>query len=82
MIQSDTELVETVAHARSGLALNPGVDVIIDVGGQYIKRSFQNNRSKPLPEAEKLRKNVLEYPRKQAKGLLHIEPEVLAILVE
>lgn len=37
VIQADAELVETVAHARSGLALRPDVDVIVDVGGQDIK---------------------------------------------
>jgi len=37
VIQADAELVETVAHARSGIALYPGVDVIVDVGGQDIK---------------------------------------------
>ncbi|MGC9998975.1 MAG: BadF/BadG/BcrA/BcrD ATPase family protein [Bryobacteraceae bacterium] len=37
VIQADTELVETVAHARSGIALRPDVDVIVDVGGQDIK---------------------------------------------
>ena len=37
VIQADAELVETVAHARSGLALKPDVDVIVDVGGQDIK---------------------------------------------
>ena len=36
-MHADTELVETVAHARSGLALKPDTDVIVDVGGQDIK---------------------------------------------
>jgi len=37
VIQADAELVETVAHARSGIAFYPGIDVIVDVGGQDIK---------------------------------------------
>jgi predicted CoA-substrate-specific enzyme activase len=37
VMQADTELVETVAHARSGVALRPDIDVIVDVGGQDIK---------------------------------------------
>ena len=37
VMQADAELVETVAHARSGLALYPDTDVIVDVGGQDIK---------------------------------------------
>jgi len=34
---ADLALVETVAHARSGLTVCPNVDVIVDVGGQDIK---------------------------------------------
>lgn len=37
VLHADAELVETVAHARSGLALQPDTDVIVDVGGQDIK---------------------------------------------
>ena len=37
VINADAELVETVAHARAGLALNRDIDVIVDVGGQDIK---------------------------------------------
>jgi predicted CoA-substrate-specific enzyme activase len=37
VLQADAELVETVAHARSGLAMQPDTDVIVDVGGQDIK---------------------------------------------
>jgi len=36
-LSADVELVETVAHAKSSLRLYPGVDAIIDVGGQDIK---------------------------------------------
>ena len=43
VIQADAELVETVAHARSGLALKPDVDVIVDVGGQDIKLISMKN---------------------------------------
>ncbi len=34
---ADLVLVETVAHARSGLRIDPHVQVIVDVGGQDIK---------------------------------------------
>ncbi len=37
MIRADMALVETVAHARSGIAECGDVDVIVDVGGQDIK---------------------------------------------
>ncbi len=37
VIGADVALVETVAHARSGLHLYPSADVICDVGGQDIK---------------------------------------------
>ncbi|MCX7602492.1 MAG: acyl-CoA dehydratase activase-related protein [Bryobacteraceae bacterium] len=37
VLRTDAALVETAAHARSGLAVMPGVDVIVDVGGQDIK---------------------------------------------
>lgn len=37
VLHADTAVVETAAHARSGLAAMPGVDVIVDVGGQDIK---------------------------------------------
>jgi predicted CoA-substrate-specific enzyme activase len=37
ILRADAALVETVAHARSALALQPDVDVIVDVGGQDIK---------------------------------------------
>ena len=37
VLHADLALVETVAHARSALHLNPKTDVIIDVGGQDIK---------------------------------------------
>jgi activator of 2-hydroxyglutaryl-CoA dehydratase len=37
VIQADAALVETVAHAQSGLAQWPDVEVIVDVGGQDIK---------------------------------------------
>ncbi len=36
-IGADMVLVETVAHARSALEVDPDVDVIVDVGGQDIK---------------------------------------------
>lgn len=34
---ADLTLVETVAHARSALRIDPEVDVIVDIGGQDIK---------------------------------------------
>ncbi len=34
---ADLALVETVAHARSALQIEPEVDVIVDIGGQDIK---------------------------------------------
>lgn len=37
VIRADVALVETVAHARSGVAECGNVDVIVDVGGQDIK---------------------------------------------
>lgn len=37
ILKADVALVETVAHARSAMALRPDVDVIVDVGGQDIK---------------------------------------------
>lgn len=37
LLGADLILVETVAHTRSALAINPTVDVIVDVGGQDIK---------------------------------------------
>lgn len=37
VLRTDTAIVETAAHARSGLSVMPGVDVIVDVGGQDIK---------------------------------------------
>jgi activator of 2-hydroxyglutaryl-CoA dehydratase/predicted nucleotide-binding protein (sugar kinase/HSP70/actin superfamily) len=37
VIGADVALVETVAHAESGLHFHPGTDVIVDVGGQDIK---------------------------------------------
>lgn len=37
VLQADVAVVETAAHARSGLSVMPGVDVIVDVGGQDIK---------------------------------------------
>ncbi|MGC8760666.1 MAG: BadF/BadG/BcrA/BcrD ATPase family protein [Bryobacteraceae bacterium] len=37
VIGADLALVETVAHARAGLAVAGEVDVIVDVGGQDIK---------------------------------------------
>jgi activator of 2-hydroxyglutaryl-CoA dehydratase/predicted nucleotide-binding protein (sugar kinase/HSP70/actin superfamily) len=37
VIGADVALVETVAHAESGLHFYPGADVIVDVGGQDIK---------------------------------------------
>jgi activator of 2-hydroxyglutaryl-CoA dehydratase len=37
VIRADVALVETVAHAESGLHFYPGTDVIVDVGGQDIK---------------------------------------------
>ncbi len=37
VIAADVALVETVAHAESGLHFYPGTDVIVDVGGQDIK---------------------------------------------
>lgn len=40
---ADFALVETVAHARSGLTVLPNVDVIVDVGGQDIKLVALNN---------------------------------------
>jgi len=36
-IGADVALVEAVAHARSGLALKPNADVILEVGGQDLK---------------------------------------------
>jgi len=36
-LEADLKLVETVAHARSALHVDPRVDVIVDVGGQDIK---------------------------------------------
>ncbi len=43
VIRADTELVETVAHARSGLLLMHDVDAIVDVGGQDIKLMVLKN---------------------------------------
>ncbi len=37
VLHADLGLVETVAHARSAVHFMPGVDVIVDVGGQDIK---------------------------------------------
>ncbi|MEJ5367054.1 MAG: BadF/BadG/BcrA/BcrD ATPase family protein [Bryobacteraceae bacterium] len=37
VLRADVEVVETAAHARSGLHVMPGVDVIVDAGGQDIK---------------------------------------------
>jgi activator of 2-hydroxyglutaryl-CoA dehydratase/predicted nucleotide-binding protein (sugar kinase/HSP70/actin superfamily) len=37
VFQADAALVETVAHAQSGLHYHPDADVICDVGGQDIK---------------------------------------------
>lgn len=37
VLQTDIEVVETAAHARSGMHVMPGVDVIVDAGGQDIK---------------------------------------------
>jgi len=37
VFSADVALVETVAHAKSSLRLFPGVEAIIDVGGQDIK---------------------------------------------
>lgn len=37
VMRTDLAIVETVAHARSGLAVMPDADVIVDVGGQDIK---------------------------------------------
>jgi len=37
VIRADVEIVETVAHARSGQMMRPDVDSICDVGGQDIK---------------------------------------------
>jgi predicted CoA-substrate-specific enzyme activase len=37
VIGADVAVVETVAHAKSALAMAPGTDVICDVGGQDIK---------------------------------------------
>jgi len=37
IFNADLALVETIAHANSALRVNPGVDAIIDVGGQDIK---------------------------------------------
>lgn len=37
VLSADIALVETVAHAKSSMRLFPGVDAIIDVGGQDIK---------------------------------------------
>jgi activator of 2-hydroxyglutaryl-CoA dehydratase/predicted nucleotide-binding protein (sugar kinase/HSP70/actin superfamily) len=37
VLHADAAIVETAAHARSGIAAMPGVDVIVDVGGQDIK---------------------------------------------
>jgi predicted CoA-substrate-specific enzyme activase len=43
VIRADVELVETVAHARSGLMVRPDIDVIVDVGGQDIKLIVLSN---------------------------------------
>ncbi|WP_321471798.1 BadF/BadG/BcrA/BcrD ATPase family protein [uncultured Paludibaculum sp.] len=37
VLRADIAPVETVAHARSGLAFMPDADVIVDIGGQDIK---------------------------------------------
>jgi predicted CoA-substrate-specific enzyme activase len=37
VLSADIELVETVAHAKASLRLDPNVEAIIDVGGQDIK---------------------------------------------
>lgn len=37
VLHADTVVVETAAHARSGMHVMPGVDVIVDAGGQDIK---------------------------------------------
>ncbi len=37
VLRTDHVLVETVAHAKSALRVYPGVDAIVDVGGQDIK---------------------------------------------
>jgi predicted CoA-substrate-specific enzyme activase len=37
VLSADVALVETVAHAKSSLRLFPGVEAIVDVGGQDIK---------------------------------------------
>ena len=37
LLGADLILVETVAHTRSALAIDPAIDVIVDVGGQDIK---------------------------------------------
>lgn len=37
VLKADLAIVETIAHARSALHVNPNVDVILDVGGQDIK---------------------------------------------
>ncbi len=37
VLRADAEVVETAAHARSGMHVMPGVDVIVDAGGQDIK---------------------------------------------
>jgi len=37
VLSADVELVETVAHAKASLRLDPKVEAIIDVGGQDIK---------------------------------------------
>ena len=40
VLQADTALVETVAHAHACEHFYPGTDVIVDVGGQDIKLMF------------------------------------------
>ncbi|MBK1735100.1 CoA activase [Halorhodospira abdelmalekii] len=40
VVQADTALVETVAHAHACQHFYPGTDVIVDVGGQDIKLMF------------------------------------------
>ncbi len=43
VIGADVALVETVAHAESGLHFYPAADVIVDVGGQDIKLIVLSN---------------------------------------
>lgn len=37
ILNVDAATVETVAHARAGIAAMPGVEIIVDIGGQDIK---------------------------------------------